>query len=41
LSFLALVVWMVIVSILLWMRGGRAGQEQPRSISRPGGAAGN
>jgi hypothetical protein len=41
LSFLALVVWMVIVSILLWMRGGRAGQEQPRSISSPGGAAGD
>jgi hypothetical protein len=40
-SFLALVVWMVIVSILMWMRGAQARQEPAGSIPSPGGVAGS
>lgn len=39
-SFLALVVWMVIGSILMWMRHGQARQEPAGSIPSPGGVAG-
>jgi hypothetical protein len=38
-SFLALVIWMAIVSILIWMRGGQARQEPSGSIPSPGGVA--
>jgi hypothetical protein len=37
-SFLALVVWMVIVSALLWMHGGEA---RPEPAPSPGGVAGS
>ncbi len=38
-SFLALVIWMVIVSILMLMGRGQAGQEQAGGIHSPGGLA--
>ena len=34
-SFLALVVWMVILSILIWMRGGQARKEQAGAVPSP------
>ena len=40
LSFLALVVWMVIVSILIWMRGGRPRPEPAASAATSSGVAG-
>jgi hypothetical protein len=40
-SFLALIVWMLILSILIWMRSGQARQEPAGSIPSPGGVAGN
>src|ERR1700730_2171540 len=40
-SFLALIVWMVIVSILIWMRGGQGRQEPAVSVPSPGGTAGS
>jgi hypothetical protein len=39
-SFLALVIWMVIVSILMLMAAAKPGQEQAGGISSPGGIAG-
>lgn len=41
LSFIALVVWMVVVSILMWMRGGGAKHEPAGSIPGPGDSAGS
>ena len=39
-AFLALVVWMVIVSILIWMRGGQPRPEQAASVASSGGISG-
>jgi hypothetical protein len=39
-SFLALVVWMVIVSILIWRHGGQGRQEQGGDTPSPGGIPG-
>jgi hypothetical protein len=38
-SFIALVLWMVTVSILIWMRGGQARQEPAGSTPSPGSPA--
>jgi hypothetical protein len=40
-SFLALIVWMVAVSILMWMRRGQARREPAASIPAPGDTAGS
>ena len=39
-SFLALVIWMVIVSTLMLMAAAKPGQEQAGGIRSPGGIAG-
>jgi hypothetical protein len=40
LSFLALVIWMVIVSILIWRRGGESAGDQVSSVPSHGGIEG-
>ena len=40
-SFLALVVWMLIVSILMWLRGGQARRDPAVRIPVPGEIAGS
>jgi hypothetical protein len=38
-AFIALVVWMVVVSVLIWMRGGQARQDQGADLPSPSGMA--
>jgi hypothetical protein len=40
-SYLALVIWMVIVSILIWIRAGQARHDPARSVASAGGVSGS